>query len=378
MSIDPINIGGQANDGNGQSLRSGGALINANFAELDTRTDAAQAKADQALAGLDLKVDKEAGKGLSQENFSTGEKNKLAGLQPPNFRGTFISLAALQAGVASPVAGDYADVDAGVGSDVQRYVWDVSDTKWVPGSGGGGPANTDALPEGATNLYFTSARVRSALLTGLGALTNSAIVATDTVLAAFAKLQGQINEKLGKNEKAADSDKLNGQLASFYTTEMGAASAGAAGTKGLVPAPAAGSTRFLSSLGTWLTVSASTTWGSITGTLSAQTDLQAALDAKMNTSSDLCAKAVGRFNGSSTPSILRSSGISSFTRNSAGNYTITLANAVTNAVIHISMNVVNSGSMTAVAAQTSSTSLSVNLYSGGVPTDFLNFSVTVF
>lgn len=280
MSIVPINIGGQANDGNGQSLRSGGELINANFAELDTRTDAAQAKADQALAGLDLKVDKEAGKGLSQENFSTGEKNKLAGLQPPNFRGTFISLAALQAGVASPVAGDYADVDAGVGSDVQRYVWDVSDTKWVPGSGGGGPANTDALPEGTTNLYFTSARVRSALLAGLGALTNTAIAATDTVLAAFAKLQGQINEKLGKTEKAADSDKLNGQMASYYTAEMGAASAGAAGTKGLVPAPAAGSTRFLSSLGTWLTVSASTTWGSITGTLSAQTDLQAALDAK--------------------------------------------------------------------------------------------------
>lgn len=49
MSIVPINIGGQANDGNGQTLRSGGALINANFAELDTRTAAAQETAEQGV-----------------------------------------------------------------------------------------------------------------------------------------------------------------------------------------------------------------------------------------------------------------------------------------------------------------------------------------
>jgi hypothetical protein len=38
-------------------------------------------------------------------------------------------------------------------------------TAWAPASvsGGGGPANTDALAEGSTNLYFTNARTRAAL-----------------------------------------------------------------------------------------------------------------------------------------------------------------------------------------------------------------------
>lgn len=124
--------------------------------------------------------------------------------------------------------------------------------------------------------------VRTSVLTGLSLATGTAITAADSVLSALGKLQAQVSGKLGATEKAADSDKLNGQLAAFYTAEMGAASAGAAGAKGLVPAPAAGGTRFLSSLGTWLTPTVTAAWGSLTGTLSAQTDLQAALDAKQS------------------------------------------------------------------------------------------------
>ena len=44
-----------------------------------------------------------------------------------------------------------------------------------------------------TNLYFTVARVRSTDLTGLPLVSNVAIATNDTVLQAFAKLQGQIN-----------------------------------------------------------------------------------------------------------------------------------------------------------------------------------------
>lgn len=55
------------------------------------------------------------------------------------------------------------------------------------------PGTTDAVTEGATNLYFTQARVRTVPLTGLSLLTNSAIVAADTVITAFGKLQAQIN-----------------------------------------------------------------------------------------------------------------------------------------------------------------------------------------
>ena len=62
---------------------------------------------------------------------------------------------------------------------------------------------------------------------------------------------------------------------------MTGATAGDAGTSGLVPAPAAGDhAKFLQGDGTWANPTASTAWGNITGTLSNQTDLQNALTAK--------------------------------------------------------------------------------------------------
>lgn len=83
----------------------------------------------QALA---TKVNAVDGKGLSTNDFTTAEKTKLAGLESSHFKGTFVDLAALQAGVVSPTAGDYADVDAGAGADVMRYLWDASDAAWKP------------------------------------------------------------------------------------------------------------------------------------------------------------------------------------------------------------------------------------------------------
>ena len=92
-------------------------------------------------AALANKVDKVVGKGLSTNDFTDPLKTKLEWLQGSHFRGTFVDLAALQAGVANPVAGDYADVDAGVGQDVERYIYDVDDAAWIkqgsvaPGAG---------------------------------------------------------------------------------------------------------------------------------------------------------------------------------------------------------------------------------------------------
>lgn len=51
--------------------------------------------------------------------------------------------------------------------------------------------------------------------------------------------------------------------------------------KGLAPASGGGTTNFLRADGTWTAPSASVAWGGITGTLSSQTDLQTALDAKL-------------------------------------------------------------------------------------------------
>ena len=50
-------------------------------------------------------------------------------------------------------------------------------------------ADTDGLPEGATNKYMSGAGVRAIPLTGLDLAQATAVVATDTILAAFGKLQ---------------------------------------------------------------------------------------------------------------------------------------------------------------------------------------------
>lgn len=189
--------------------------------------------ADQAdlAAALANKVDKEAGKGLSSNDFTSAEKSKLAGLEGSHFKGLHASLAALQAAHPTAVAGDYADVDAGAGVDVVRYLWDVTDSEWVAQAAAGGSMtaaqvktayesnpdtnaftdsektklagvaagatanpDTDSLAEGSTNKYFTESRVRSAVLTGISLLTGGAINAADSVLSALGKLQKQISD----------------------------------------------------------------------------------------------------------------------------------------------------------------------------------------
>lgn len=85
-------------------------------------------------AQLDGKVDKVEGKGLSTNDLTDPLYDKLVGLEGTHWRGTFVSLAALEAGVTDPQAGDYADVDV-VGEDVRRYIWDATDSAWVAQSG---------------------------------------------------------------------------------------------------------------------------------------------------------------------------------------------------------------------------------------------------
>lgn len=107
------------------------------------------------------------------------------------FLGLYASFFDLVAAYPTASAGDYAQVDLGIGSDVIIYAWDVSDNQWAA-VGSSAIANTDALPEGSSNLYFTTQRVRDTTLTGFSA-TNSPIISTDNVVQAFGKAQGQIN-----------------------------------------------------------------------------------------------------------------------------------------------------------------------------------------
>lgn len=110
------------------------------------------------------------------------------------FKGKYSSLIALQTAYPAANDGDYAIVDIGSGTDAVEYIWDT-DEGWVQG-GSAGASTTDALPEGSTNLYFTTARVLATLLTGISFVTGGAITATDSILIAFGKIQKQISDAL--------------------------------------------------------------------------------------------------------------------------------------------------------------------------------------
>ncbi|WP_121810946.1 SGNH/GDSL hydrolase family protein [Mucilaginibacter kameinonensis] len=69
-----------------------------------------------------------------------------------------------------------------------EYRWSGSTYIQIVASAG----TTDVVPEGTTNKYFTAARVLNAILTGIGFGSSTAIVATDTILQAFGKLQAQV------------------------------------------------------------------------------------------------------------------------------------------------------------------------------------------
>ena len=205
--------------------------------DIGAATAAQGDKADTAVqpaaltAALADKVDKEAGKGLSSNDFTSAEKTKLAGLEGSHFKGLHASLAALQSAHPAGTAGDYADVDAGAGVDVVRYLWDVTDAEWVAQAASGGSmtaaqiktayesnpdtnaytdaeksklggvaagatanVDTDSLAEGANNKYFTEGRVLDAVLAGLSLLTGGTIAAGDRLIVALGKIQKQISD----------------------------------------------------------------------------------------------------------------------------------------------------------------------------------------
>lgn len=190
MSIVPINIGSASNDGNGQDLRSGGQVINANFAELDQRTTAAQSAADAAQAKADAAIPTVAlGESVPQLINGTVPASQL-----PSFVDDVLEFPTL---ADFPATGDTGKIYIAVNdgdspsNPTRQYRWSGSAFVLIPSS----PGSTDQVPEGSINQYFTQPRVRSTTLPGLDVLINSAIVATDTVLIALGKLQAQVTSK---------------------------------------------------------------------------------------------------------------------------------------------------------------------------------------
>ena len=88
------------------------------------------------------------------------------------------------------------------------------------------PGSTDAVPEGATNLYHTAARVRAVLLTGLSPADSTVVAATDTVLEALGKLAARL-------ALAFDRANHTGSQATSTVTGLDAALAAKAAIAGL-------------------------------------------------------------------------------------------------------------------------------------------------
>ena len=119
---------------------------------------------------------------LVDQSVNPAEEYTLAELlaaTASHFRGVYASLSALQTALPTANEGDYANVDAGVGTDVVRYIWDDTDSGWVEGTSGGvdhSHANLTIL-EAITASYTTA---EAAKLAGIesGATAN----ATDAAL----------------------------------------------------------------------------------------------------------------------------------------------------------------------------------------------------
>jgi hypothetical protein len=104
------------------------------------------------------------------------------------------------------------------------------------------------------------------------------------------------------------------------------ATASVAGTKGLVPAPSISDRlKVLSGAGTWIALPTGAAWGAITGTLSAQTDLQTALSARVASNDPRLATAWVNFNGTGTVAIRSQYNVASITDLGVGYYFVNFA-----------------------------------------------------
>jgi hypothetical protein len=65
--------------------------------------------------------------------------------------GEFISLAALNIAYPTADPGNWATVDAGIGTDVVKYIWDETDGAWVAGGGAGTPISDQAQADAGTD-----------------------------------------------------------------------------------------------------------------------------------------------------------------------------------------------------------------------------------
>ena len=94
-----------------------------------------------------------------------------------------------------------------------------------------GGATTDNVPEGSTNLYFTQTRVRATPLTGISS--TNVLLATDTVLSAFGKLDNILGGNFPTGTVSGNFS-VSGNLSVTGTATLGTLSGVLKATNGLV------------------------------------------------------------------------------------------------------------------------------------------------
>jgi len=129
-----------------------------------------------------------------------------------HFKGVHLTEAALIAAYPTANAGDSAQVNQVGATDVVNYSWDAEENIWVNnGTGGSGAVNTDALPEGSTNLYWTVSRF-------LANLTYANVIAALGFTPSTAPNDAQKNSNITKAEIEA---KLTGEITTHTHPSVG-------------------------------------------------------------------------------------------------------------------------------------------------------------
>ena len=235
-----INLGQAANDGTGDPLRQGGQKINANFAELDTRTTAAQTQADKGVSDAlaaqttaNAAQPKEAGKGLSTNDYTTTEKNKLSGIASG---ATANSSDAVLLNRANHTGSQLASTISNFATTALAVV-----LSGLSVATGGAVVATDsilvAIGKLQNQITNIATSVRSTVLAGLDLTSSTAITATDTILSAMGKLQAQVTARAmkGANSDITSLSGLTTALSIVQGGTGGSSQGGAQTALGLVP-----------------------------------------------------------------------------------------------------------------------------------------------
>lgn len=173
-----------------------GATANATDAQLRDRATHTGAQAISTVSGLQTALDGKIStteRGVSGGIPTLDEFARIPASQLPSYVDDVLEYATTAQFPATGEGGKiYIAINQGTAANPTRqYRWTGSVYAEINPS----PGTTDALTEGSTNLYFNESRVRNTVLTGLSLASSAAVAATDSVLAAFGKLQAQLGLK---------------------------------------------------------------------------------------------------------------------------------------------------------------------------------------